>query len=666
MKYFILFIIASNCALSKPYDNRRLLVRYKNTNTQAHINSKRLFKVVPGLQLIEVADGVDTQHTIETLKSDPNVTYVEHDYEVHTSSLPNDPMLSSQWALNNIHVPQAWDMSIGDSNVFIGVIDTGVDYKHPDLVANLWTNPREIAGNRVDDDHNGIIDDVYGANMIRNTGDPLDDSGHGSHVTGIIAASGNNGIGISGVMQKAKIISCKFLDKDGSGAISGAISCLEYFSNLHIPIVTTNNSWGGNNFSMALYDAILAHQHQGILFVTAAGNYSVDHDQTPLYPASYDLANVISVAAIDDKENLADFSDYGRYSIHVAAPGVDILSTTNGSYANMKGTSIAAPHVSGLAGLIKTQKNTRDWVAIKNLILSGGKSLSSLSDRTITGKLIQADGSLNCIEQYLRSHVLPHSNALSLEIGQSIPLSAYNIKCDKSLGDRVIQINHQNTLLTNKDGICTSSFKPNSTGIYTVNFGFNDIASIDIFDSSQWKNYVTATPITFQYRNISGKSVETGDETKSTISAPFALLFGAASSGIFQLYVSSNGALSLTDNLLSGFHNTSIPVVDRMTLIAPLWSDLFADGSNSGIFYDTVGSTPNREFVVEWRNMQKHGLADSLFTFQIIFFENKSDILFNYLSIKPNISATIGIQVKPTLSLQYNSPVKSGLSLLLH
>lgn len=295
---------------------------------------------------------ISVEKAIERLKKNPNVEYAEPNYIYSINLIPNDPLFSNLWGLNNtgqtggtpdadIDAPEAWDIQTG-SNTVVGVIDTGVDYTHEDLSANMWINPYEVFDG-IDNDGNGYIDDIYGINAITGSGNPMDDNGHGSHVSGTIGAVGDNGKGIVGVNYRAKIMALKFLDSSGSGTVSDAIECIQYAVNMKlrgINIRVTNNSWGGGGYSQSLYDAIKTLRDNDMLFTAAAGNSSSDNDSKPFYPASYDLDNIISVAATDHNDNLASFSNYGATSVDVGAPGVNILSTLPGGSYTPKPTDL--------------------------------------------------------------------------------------------------------------------------------------------------------------------------------------------------------------------------------------------------------------------------------------------------------------------------------------
>jgi subtilisin family serine protease/PKD repeat protein len=301
------------------------------------------------IQVIELPPSMSVGKAIGILMKEPSIEYAEPNYIVRTCDVPDDPMFDQLWGLHNtgqtggtpdadIDAPEAWDIHKGNGNVVVGVIDTGVDYTHQDLVDNMWKNQAEYTGvPGVDDDGNGYIDDIYGINAITGSGDPMDDNGHGTHCSGTIGAVGDNQIGIVGVNWDVQIMGLKFLSSTGSGAIGNAIECMDYVLNMHeqgVYIKVTSNSWGGGGYSQAAYDAISALRDEDILFVAAAGNDGQDNDASPHYPSSYDLDNVIAVAATDHNDKLASLSywgsNYGLTSVDVGAPGVNILSTLPG------------------------------------------------------------------------------------------------------------------------------------------------------------------------------------------------------------------------------------------------------------------------------------------------------------------------------------------------
>ena len=347
----------------------------------------------PITKLIKTSIPVNSK-IIEKLQSDPRVEFVEPDYIISINT--NDTYYNLLWGLENtgqsirgntgtsdadIDAPEAWTQLNNPPKVLVGIIDTGVDYNHEDLSAHIWTNPGEIAGDGIDNDGNGYVDDVHGYNTQKNNGDPMDDNGHGTHVAGTIGAVGDNEKGIVGVSQYVEIIACKFLDRNGRGFTSDAIDCFNYFNQLKLDghdVLVTNNSWGGGGFSTALLNAM----DSSILHVTAAGNSGVNVDTSPHYPSSYNLDNIISVAATDFNDNFASFSNYGN-TVDIAAPGVDIASTwTKDRYYWSSGTSMAAPHVTGAAALGWSANPNLSTADVKSLIMGNGDTISPQSKFT--------------------------------------------------------------------------------------------------------------------------------------------------------------------------------------------------------------------------------------------------------------------------------------------
>jgi len=311
-----------------------------------------------------------------TLIQDGAVSSCSPNFEVQISATPNDGNYSRLWGMNYIEAPAAWDRATGNDSSVMAVVDTGVDYNHPDLQENMWRNPSEIPGDGIDNDNNGIIDDVFGFNGIDNSGDPMDAHGHGTHCSGTMAGRGNNEIGVAGINWSGKIMGIRFMDASGRGDLAAAIRGIDYVVSQKqrgVNVRVMNNSWGGGGFSEPLRRAIEKAGQEGIVFVAAAGNSASDNDSSPSYPASYDLPNLISVGAVGQDGTLASFSNYGAQSVKIAAPGVSILSTMpNGQYGFMSGTSMASPHVAGAFGLLfSTEPNLSVDDAVRRMIDSG-------------------------------------------------------------------------------------------------------------------------------------------------------------------------------------------------------------------------------------------------------------------------------------------------------
>lgn len=402
----------------------RILAQYRNANQlaanapslqQVGLAVFRQYSLVPGMVVLEDLNPKDATTNsaaalqsrllsrMETLRQSGQFEFVEPDYIVHGTATPTDQAFTNGvlWGLRNygqnggvagadISATNAWDLTTGSTNVIVAVIDTGVRYTHRDLRNQMWRNPGEIPANGIDDDQNGFVDDVYGINAINGIGDPSDTEGHGTHVSGTIGAAANDGNPSVGVTWRVRIMGCKFLG-DFGGTTSDAITCVNYAVSKGARIL--NNSWGGGGFSQALLNAINAARAKGVLFIAAAGNGATDNDQDPYYPANYAADNVISVAALDRFDRLATFSQYGAKTVHLGAPGVSIYSSTAGSdteYQLYNGTSMAAPHVSGVAALILSLYPSADYTEVRQRILLGTVPIPALDRKTTTGGRLNA------------------------------------------------------------------------------------------------------------------------------------------------------------------------------------------------------------------------------------------------------------------------------------
>jgi subtilisin family serine protease len=328
------------------------------------------------------------------------VDAAEPDYLSGLQRTPNDPSYGSLWGLNNtgqsggtadadIDGPEAWDVQVGTRATIVAVIDTGVDYNHPDLAANMWRND-DVAGDGLDNDANGFVDDVYGYDFANNDSNPMDDEGHGTHVAGTIGAVGNNGVGVTGVNWNTRIMALKFLDANGSGATSNAVRALNYAIDNGANI--SNNSWGGGGTSSTLAAAINRARSFNHIFVVAAGNDGANNNTTAYWPGNYSLSydNVVTVASITRTGTLSSFSNYGATAVTLAAPGSSILSTTpNNTYSTYSGTSMATPHVAGALSLLRDQNPTWTYQQLVAKLKSSVDTSSALTGKVSTG------GSLN-------------------------------------------------------------------------------------------------------------------------------------------------------------------------------------------------------------------------------------------------------------------------------
>ncbi len=307
----------------------------------------------------------------------------------HTAVTPNDTFYSSLYGMTKIAAPAAWDLTTGSPSVVIAVIDSGVDYTHPDLVANIHTNAAEVAGNFFDDDSNGFVDDYYGYDFVNSDGAPLDDDEHGTHCAGTVGAQGNNATGVTGVNWQVGILPVKVLDANGDGFLTDIAAGIEYAVDRGASILSMSLSGPSN--AGALESAIEYARQQNVLVVVAAGNDGLDNDETPSFPASSTAANILAVAATNSRDQLASFSNYGEVSVDVAAPGVEILSTVpNNLYKILSGTSMATPAVAGLAGLIKAANGSLTYLQIKDIIMASVDQRASLRGTTVSGGRVNA------------------------------------------------------------------------------------------------------------------------------------------------------------------------------------------------------------------------------------------------------------------------------------
>ncbi len=388
---------------------------------------------VPGLKVIDDLDNADAQSVADQYAAMTDlVEYAEVNYEIrlddpiqHLSTRkavyqevsgeqPNDPLFHTQWALNNLgdnggkqradlDALEAWQTTQGSEDVVVAVLDSGVDYTHVDLKANMWFRPENIPA--YVDDQLGTFNDLNGYNGTDNIADPMDDNGHGTHCAGIIGAEGNNGEGVTGINWKVKIMPLKFLGRGGFGSTNDAIEAINYAfdrkkKGVNVRIISA--SWGSTSKSKALEDTIRAAGEAGILFVAAAGNNSSNNDRWPHYPSNYDLPNVVSVAALDRTDSLASFSNYGIKSVHVAAPGKEIPSTwLNDDYREASGTSMATPYVSGVAALIVANEPGISMEKLRERLLGSVDKIDPLEGKVETGGRICA---ANALSNVIKAH----------------------------------------------------------------------------------------------------------------------------------------------------------------------------------------------------------------------------------------------------------------------
>jgi subtilisin family serine protease len=397
-------------------DKERAFGRVAALHVEDVVRGTERFDGGGDLELVRLPPGLALAAAIRGIEVDPAVGFAEPNWIYRHTVTSNDPyytngslwgMYGDAFAPSNAfgsQAAEAWKKGVTcDAAVYVGIIDEGVMITHPDLAANIGTNPGEIAGNGIDDDGNGYVDDVHGWDFDGRNNTVYDGTqdDHGTHVAGTIGAVGGNALGVAGVCWNVKMIVAKFLGRAG-GTTANAIKAVDYMTDLKtrpvnkLNIVATNNSWGGGGYSQGLKDAIERANAANILFVAAAGNSGVNTDASPHYPSSYTNANIISVAAITSTGALASWSNYGATSVDLGAPGSGIWSTVPGKkapgYASYSGTSMATPHVTGAAAMYASRNPGAGANTIRSAIVSSVVTTPSLQNKTFTGGRLDVSG----------------------------------------------------------------------------------------------------------------------------------------------------------------------------------------------------------------------------------------------------------------------------------
>ncbi len=416
---FILFVLIFSFANIAPAQEEHVpnevLVKFKFevSNLKRQLALDQVFgKIIGTFRLdrdllhIQVPESIGTEQAISILSANPLVKYAVRNNIHHIdSTFPNDPRFGNQWALHNtgqsggkidadIDAPEAWDLFTGSPSIVVAVLDTGVDYNHEDLAANIWTNPGEIPGNGIDDDHNGYVDDIHGYDFAYGDPDPMDVHSHGTCCAGIIGGVGNNGKGVSGINWTVRIMCVKVLDDSGSGTSANIVKGMDYATENGAHL--TSNSYGCHFcYNEAEREAIERANQAGKLFVAAAGNYGIDTDRWSHYPSCYNNQNIISVTATD--KNDSQLYNYGKTTVDMAGCSPDITTTKpNNTYTDtFNGTSAACPHVAGVAALAWGYEPNLTHLQVKNRLMETARPVSSLSGKCVTGGTVNAYNALS-------------------------------------------------------------------------------------------------------------------------------------------------------------------------------------------------------------------------------------------------------------------------------
>lgn len=393
---------AQQSTASPTHSADHVLVGFRNGTTPAQrraverrVGAQEIGSYGLGGRLLRVRSGT-VRSAIAALESAPRVRYAEPDFVVQPSAVPDDPAFPLQWSLRNtgqvvngiggkrgadVNATAAWDVTTGSRSVVIAEVDSGIDYTHPDLAADIWANPGGVGG---------CPAGTHGYNTVSGSCDPMDDFGHGTHVAGIMGAVGDNGRGIAGVEWQASLMPVKFMNSKGYGSDYRLLKALDWVitaknSGVNVRVVNDSGTWTNTGYSQAVRDELSRLATADILFVTAAGNSREDNDTTARYPCSYSAPNEVCVAATNQRDRLAGFSNYGVRTVDLAAPGDNIYSTLpGGAYGYMKGTSMASPMVAGTAALVLTRENM-STSALKADILDAVDPLTTLAGKVATG-----------------------------------------------------------------------------------------------------------------------------------------------------------------------------------------------------------------------------------------------------------------------------------------
>lgn len=634
---------------------------------------------------IKVGKKTDIKKTLAHLSRHPSVEAVELNF-VHTPHLlPDDPSFSEQWGLDNdglpfgqddadIDAPEAWELTTGSREVIIAVIDSGIDYNHPDLAANIWQNQDEIAGNGIDDDDNGYIDDIRGYNFAADNADVFDYETHGTHVAGIIGASSNNSVGVSGVSWNVQLMPLRFFGGPESGSNAAAVNAILYAIDNGARVI--NASWGGSTYSQILADAIAAANDEGVLFVASAGNDEVDNDVYRSYPASYELPNIISVAASTYYDSPANFTNYGRYSVDLMAPGYQIISTTvTNSYQTFSGTSMAAPHVTGVAALLLSQDPMRNAARLKDAILNTvDPSHPNFRYLSLSGGRLNAFNALSCLPSALalqfQSPVPSFTNAFPAE-GLSIQTRVSS--CDISINDALVTVSFDNgeadlALFDDGqhndgaagDGVYANTWLPQAAGKVVMTATASHSSLIATSDSREGhvREHMSykQVPTTYNWIDTSSGTVHPlTDESNVTIPIGFD----------FNFYGVTRSTITISDNGYLTF-GSAVPFFDYLNadmpqwplpndIIAPYWDDFHLTKGGQVVSL-LEGTTPNRRLTIAWVDVPHYyslGAALDAASFQATLYEESGDIVFNYKDtdfgtfgddFTSGISATVGLE----------------------
>lgn len=611
---------------------------------------------------IKLGNNADTKDVLARLARHPLVEAVEFNFVHSPHLLPNDWYFPNQWALDfhgsvvgvddaDIDAPEAWDITTGSSEVIVAVIDTGIEYTHPDLTANIWINRDEVPDNGIDDDANGYIDDVRGYNFAENSAYVFDYETHGTHVAGIIGASSNNSIGVSGVSWNVQLMPVRIFGGPEDGSNAAAVNAILYAIDNGARVI--NASWGSYSYSQILADAIAAANEQGVLFVTSAGNDEVDNDIYRAYPASYDLPNIISVAASTKSDGPTPFTNYGRYSVDLLAPGDNIFSTAiMDEYKSFSGTSMAAPHVSGVAALLLSQDPTRDAARLKDVILNTVDPIHpNWRYLSLSGGRLNAFNALSCVPSTLALDIHSPKPAFTNAFpAEPILIKTRVSSCDTGIHDAMVTVTFDNGEVDIQlfddgqhndgaagDGVYANTWLPQTAGkvvlLATATHSFFAAASDSREGHVRERMSYKQVPIPYNWIDTSTGTVHPlTDESNITIPIGFDFdFYGIPRSTIT---ISDNGYLTFGPAVpYFDYVNTDMPFWELPNdIIAPFWDDFHLTKGGQVVSL-LEGTAPNRRLTIAWVDVPHYdslGRALDDASFQATLYEESGDIIFNY------------------------------------
>lgn len=672
---------------------RKQQVRAKVRSKSAqHLSPKH-----PEVEVIQLADDESVVSAIGKIRRESGVRYVEPDYLLTPAAVSNDPLYTngSLWGMYGDGTSptnqfgsaagEAWSAGYtGSRSVAIGIIDEGVQITHPDLAANIWRNPDEIAGNAIDDDRNGYIDDINGWDFVNNNATVYDGNNtegsdtHGTHVAGTIGGVGGNGAGVAGVNWAVTLIPAKFLGPNG-GYTSDAARAVDYLTNLKatkgVNIVASSNSWGGGGASTALLDAINRAGDRGILFVAAAGNSSSNNDSVGSYPSNYQCTNngtrgwdcVVAVASITSSGTLSSFSSYGATTVDIAAPGSAITSTYPvNSYASLSGTSMATPHVSGAIALCASANPSLTAPQLRAALMSSAQPTTSLVGKVVNSGRLDIGALLSqCAPPLAPVSGSPTGLTATPTSTQSVQLgwtdgasneSSYVISRASSTDSVCGTFSNVATAAPDSTSFTVTGLTAATTYCFRVTAtnsfgGGSSAASNDA--SARTFNPPAAYTCTRTTGSWIARGAATthslGDDAQTNVVLPFAFTYYGTT--FTNAQISSNGFLRLGNGAATAYTNATIPTAgDPDGIIAPWWDDLDPTLGGS-IWSQTVGSAPNRQFVVTWDGIYLYLGGTSGLSFQIVLDEASRAVTFQYADVTGGVnsgdagaSATVGLE----------------------